>query len=209
MRARPSRLPLLLALIPSLLFSGPARAEEPWQPAFPPGPPAAPPEAPQNAPLAAPPGMMPGTTPVPAACLPPVCGACVSRPGVAPAPPAPPVILKHELRPRYGLIGGGAALLGVMYSLTVLGAAAAAAGEHETAIWPLYLPVVGPFLQLRSTSGPAQALLVFDGVSQLGGLTMMILGGALKKKVLVYESRISLAPAPLMGGSGLVATGRF
>jgi hypothetical protein len=138
----------------------------------------------------------------------------------------------HETRPRRGLVIAGPIVFGVPY---VLSMSVAASSRYEPDRW-LYAPVVGPFIDLaqrgddctRSTvvTGPGTTstfetcsedsstrfFLMFDGLMQTAGATMLILGLALPQHVLVRDdapytgstgSRFSWAVAPQrLGRSG-------
>lgn len=144
------------------------------------------------------------------------------------AAPMPPqrVPIRYELRPRYGLIAGGASMLGAMYLITAIAGLATVAASDiarevgcdggagcPTAAWPLFVPVAGPFIQMGYLSGAgantARVLLAFDGMVQLGGLAMIIAGSLARKKVPVYAQRFQLLPMASAGGGGLLAQARF
>lgn len=146
-------------------------------------------------------------------------------PPPAPAYYAPPprTIVRYDLRPRYGLIAGGASILGVAWLSTALaGLIVSAANDICTiesgstctnAAWPLFLPVLGPFIELAYVQGPGtstvRGLLVFDGILQAGGLAMIIAGAVAKKPRPVYASSVQVAPLTVGSGAGLMAFGRF
>ena len=87
----------------------------------------------------------------------------------APAPAQPPVVVNNVRsdsgnsmhKPAARLMVGGGTLFGVMYLSTVLGAAIASdicnadsrLGCRE-ASWPIYIPIVGPFIQMGYISPP-------------------------------------------------------
>ena len=119
------------------------------------------------------------------------------------------------------LIGG--ALFGVTYIGTVLGAAIVSdlcqadsnLGCLE-ARWPIYLPVVGPFIQMGYLSGngasTGRVILALDGALQAGGLAMFIAGAVLwghSSSHTQYAQRIQFAPYSASTGTGLLAFGRF
>lgn len=143
-----------------------------------------------------------------------------------PAPAATPVVVSHEggyfSRPGRKLMVSGATLFTVTYLGTVLGAAIAsdvcnaesALGCRE-AKWPIYIPVVGPFVQMGYISGNAantgRAVLAIDGVLQAGGLAMFIAGASIwgSSRSTVVAKRVQVAPYSTGSGSGLLAFGRF
>jgi len=144
----------------------------------------------------------------------------------APAPTvvnnAPASDTEGTLRPRLGLrlLGSGAIMFGVTYGITVITAAAvsdicnadSSLGCRD-ASWPLYIPVVGPFIQMGYVSGngsnTAKALLGIDGVLQGAGVTMMIAGAVLTAQGRSRPARYSVAPYAGGGTVGLVSVGRF
>lgn len=154
----------------------------------------------------------------------------VNNPTPAPQQPPAVVVAPTESRPvvyegrrRDGLIGGGIALFAVPYLTTVIAAAVtsdvcnadSSLGCRE-AKWPIYIPVIGPFVQMGYISGngsnTAKALLAIDGTLQAGGIAMLIAGIALRasgKNDGLQARRIQFLPAALGSGSGLVAMGRF
>lgn len=136
-------------------------------------------------------------------------------------PPAPPTPIRYEMRPRYGLIIGGAVVLGVSWSMTAL--AGALVSDYcsssigcSDAVWPLYLPVLGPWVQMGYLHGAGtntgRVMLAFDGLVQAGGLAMLIAGAVAKKRVGVYALgpvKMQLSPYGASGGGGLYALGTF
>ena len=127
-------------------------------------------------------------------------------------------------RPAGRLMVSGATLFGVMYTATVLGAAIASDVCKEDsslgcreAQWPIYLPIVGPFIQMGYMSGTGantgRALLAIDGGLQAVGVGMFIAGaimyGANAGRGTQVAKRIQLAPYNASGGGGLMAFGRF
>ena len=150
---------------------------------------------------------------------------------VAPASPSPaPVIVNNSSgeggslrRPAGKLMVAGGTLFGVTYIATVLGAAIAsdvcqadsALGCREAA-WPIYIPVIGPFIQMGYISGTGantgRAILGIDGALQAGGLAMFIAGAAMwgaSSASSRYAQRVQFAPYTTATGTGVVALGRF
>lgn len=155
----------------------------------------------------------------------------VHTPAAAPAPQ--PVVVdnsgaetnRHLLRSSRALIASGVTLFGVTYLSTVIAAAVtsdvcaadASLGCREAA-WPIYIPVVGPFVQMGYVSGTgantARALLAIDGVLQGGGIAMAVAGivmgtAAASSGSRPAYSRFLMTPGTVGSGSGLVAMGRF
>jgi hypothetical protein len=120
-----------------------------------------------------------------------------------------------EVRPRRALVVTGPILLGVPY---VLSMSVAASSRYDPDVY-LYAPIIGPFIDLakRKTDCPRTTVptatgtttyencstddsttrffLMFDGLMQTAGATMLILGVALPQHVLVRDD------APYVGSS--------
>jgi hypothetical protein len=122
-----------------------------------------------------------------------------------------------ETRARKGLVIPGAVVFGVAYLLSTLVASADNSsydgGDRYNALW---IPVVGPFIQLGRSNNPSgnNDSLVFDGLAQTAGLTMLVLGLAYPRRILVRNDlgSLSFAPTPMKVGSdgtGLGLVGRF
>jgi hypothetical protein len=125
------------------------------------------------------------------------------------APPPPPAKAK-------GLIWGGATLFVLPYLASAIAATTgyADAAGTESARGVLWVPVVGPFIMMGNTgSGAADVLLIFDGLAQLGGLTMFVYGLTAPSKGPRTDtaSRVEISIAPLVsrGVSGAMFTGSF
>ena len=103
-------------------------------------------------------------------------------------------------RVRGGLIGGGAGLFGAVYLLfgllpAAIGSDVCDVGGCKNTLWPLYLPVVGPFITIGTVHNPGATggiFLALDGLAQAGGVAMIIIG-AIGRTVLV---RNDLGEAP-------------
>jgi hypothetical protein len=130
--------------------------------------------------------------------------------------------VRYEMRPRTGLIIAGSIMLGAAYLTTagVTGYVNAVACNGTSSCsgvyWPLYVPLVGPFIYFgvgdRSASLYAGPALVLSGLAQIGGLAMIIAGAVARHRVPVYAdgTRVSVSPYVLpTGGGGLAAIGRF
>jgi hypothetical protein len=124
------------------------------------------------------------------------------------------------MEPRYGLIIGGSIMLGVSWLITAGTGAALSAGCDISygvcpyTYWPTYIPVLGPFIQMAYVpsgdfSGAARFGLAFDGLVQVGGLAMIIVGATVRKKVPVYAQSFKVGPMLASGGSGLAISGTF
>jgi|SRR5579871_5746670 len=166
--------------------------------AAPPAPPVQPPPGAQTMPQQPPPG------------YPPYYYYPPPPPGWV--PPRQPI--RYEERPRYGLLIAGAAVLGGTYLLSVTFTAMADSCGFSNCNndWPMYIPLLGPFLEIgRLSSGDSglSVLLVMDGLAQVGGLVMMIAGGLTHHKVAVYADRVNVLPWATATGGGLLVSSRF
>jgi hypothetical protein len=98
----------------------------------------------------------------------------------------------HEVqRTRTGAVVGGAVTLGVMWLISAFVAAGAqdvtnATGGHSNPDAALYVPVVGPFIQMGSTSSAlGNMTLLVDGLAQTGGFALLVYGLTTPRNVLV------------------------
>jgi hypothetical protein len=116
-----------------------------------------------------------------------------------------------ETRPRKGLVISGAIIFGVPYFLSL---SVAASSRYDPDQW-LYAPLVGPFIDLGNrkdscSTTPAgfgntntycsedsseRFFLMADGLMQVAGATMLVLGLALPQRLLVRDD------APYVGSS--------
>jgi hypothetical protein len=135
-------------------------------------------------------------------------------------PDNPPPGYHTETRIRTGLVVGGAVMFAVPYLLSVSGAISGEAGG-STEYNPLFAPVVGPFIALSTTHvfiATSDALqqvgrvfgamgLILDGIFQVTGATMLIVGLAAPKEVVVPNS--PLEPTLSFGPTGASARWAF
>lgn len=129
-----------------------------------------------------------------------------------PQQPTPPVRYKYEYRTFWELSAGGAAVLGALHFINIY--AAAVGSSASTPLWPLYIPVAGPFIEAGYVdSSNLKALMVFDGIAQAACLGVVVGGLLARKRVLVYErsdtrsSKLELLP--LASPTALGLAGRF
>jgi hypothetical protein len=191
------RLASLIALTEALALSAQVSA----QPAPPPPPPAYPPPQIVYPP---PPGYSPGygLPPPPGYYYPPGAASPISAgPAVKMDPDNPPAGYHTESRARSGLVVAGGVMFGIAY---VFSAAAAVGGitDHSSELVPLFVPVAGPFVTLGSahvferTSDDAAQVgrvfgamgLILDGIVQVSGFTLLVIGMAVRKEVVVKDS---------------------
>jgi hypothetical protein len=121
----------------------------------------------------------------------------------------------QESHVRRGLVIGGAVLFGTTYLLSALSAAVvsdANSGSSNPAA-ALYIPAVGPFVEMGQVgSATAGFFLALDGLCQVGGITMFIVGLASPKTELVrndFGFQLHLAPIISRDHSGMGLVGTF
>ncbi len=158
---------------------------------------------------------------------------------VAPAapsapPPPPPVLSRSQLsewpedappppgyhwqkRAHLGPIIGGAALLGSTWGLSSFVGALAydLSTTHDPNYEWLFLPVFGPFVELKySSTATGSVVLVIDGLAQAGGLALLIYGIAspvMRLRRDEVSTAVHVMPVPMVlgrdgGGLGVVGT---
>ena len=122
-----------------------------------------------------------------------------------------------ESRARKGLVIPGAVVLGVAYLLSTLIASEDSNSTYgQDRYEALYIPVLGPFIQLFSDSnapGDNQAF-ALDALAQSAGLAMLVCGLAFPRHILVRNDMgvVSVVPTPMTigrGGTGLGLVARF
>lgn len=120
-------------------------------------------------------------------------------------------------RTRKHLIVGGAVTFGVVYGLSAFVAAAgedaANHSDHNNEVGALWVPVLGPFLEMGQTdSATGKFFLASVGAAQAAGALMLYYGLTSKERVLVRNDLVgSLTVAPVAGNgaSGMAVAGRF
>ena len=117
-----------------------------------------------------------------------------------------------DTRVRKGLVIGGAVTFGSMYLLSVLVASTANDIQKDSATL-LYVPVLGPFLQMGKTdSSSGKTILAIDGLAQAAGVAMLIGGLVSPKTVLVRNDLAEISVVPMRvgtDGSGAGLVGKF
>jgi hypothetical protein len=118
-------------------------------------------------------------------------------------------------RRRRELIVGGSVIFGVLYFMSTMGAAIVhdthANGGRDNAD-ALYVPAVGPFIQMIWTStATGNWLNAIDAVGQTTGLVMLIVGLTSPKTILVRNDLGTVRAAPYVGshGTGFALVGSF
>lgn len=134
----------------------------------------------------------------------------------APAWPAPRYIYDYEegevvppgyhveTRAHRGLVIGGAVTFSSAYLLSVLGAVSGATDgpKGPKRYLPLLVPVGGPFITIGTadSKGAGTALLTLDGLAQVGGVALFIIGLSTDQALLVRNDvRTSFVPAVELG----------
>jgi hypothetical protein len=149
-------------------------------------------------------------------------------PGYVPAypmwvPPPEKVLLRHESKPRYGLVIAGAATFGAIYLITAASGGLANSidcHDHHSSCggnWPLFVPLIGPFIHLANINNSGDAwlfgpVLVLSGLAQVTGMVLLIAGAATRVNVPVYapdRPRLSVTPYLSPTGGGMSALVRF
>ncbi|MFT3771069.1 MAG: hypothetical protein QM820_37110 [Minicystis sp.] len=118
----------------------------------------------------------------------------------------------QRMRPE--LVTAGAVTFGVTYVLTGLGGAIGA-DAGCSGCTSLLVPVVGPFLMMPSTeSVTGRFALALDGITQVAGVTMFVVGLAAPRTILVRSdlAKTRIVPTPMRfgnHGTGLGLVGTF
>ena len=123
-------------------------------------------------------------------------------------------------KPRHSLAIAGAVTLGSLWvvSCIVGGIIEDDNNYNNDRGWPMYIPVVGPFITIGTahTGASATTMLFFDGIAQAAGAAMFIAGMNTTQKVLKYQftaggSEVAVQPiaAPTQGGGFMGLTGSF
>jgi hypothetical protein len=223
-----------LAIAIVLLAPGLAGANDQAPPPPPPPPPYSPAPAPVPAPAPAPAPYQPPPYQPPGAAPPAGARPGYGPPIYAPQPSGAPVYAPEEIsdfddsapvpygytkvsRARKGLIVAGAVTLGATYLATTFVAAVAddinKADGSNVDVTPLYVPVVGPYLEIGNTdSSVARFYLTVSGLGQTAGAIMLVYGLTSPRTVLVRNDQLivtSIAPLIAPGASGLSVVGRF
>lgn len=136
---------------------------------------------------------------------------------------SPPPGVHEESRARTGLVLAGAATFATSYGAALVFLAA----EHERAgddpmmpsvrLGPnglLAIPFVGPFFQMSGTEVSTAGNIVYatDGILQIAGAAMAVVGISWRAKVLVPDGAAEARVAPIrvgQGGTGLGLVGTF
>jgi hypothetical protein len=124
-----------------------------------------------------------------------------------------------ESTPRYGLVAGGASIVGGAWLISTITAIAL---DQEQSVendpnfddmyTPMLIPVVGPFITIGTAdaSGTGAGILALDGVIQTAGLAMFIAGFAAPTLELVPTALpVKVTPVASPGMAGLNISGQL
>lgn len=221
-----------MALVTTVAVSAQVAAQAPPPPGPPPGYQPAPPGYPPGyypRPGYPPPGYPPPGYPPPA--YPPTYGVPgytpppIQVPTSAMDPDNPPAGYHTESRSRSGMVTAGAVMLGISYVISAA-AAGASLGDKTDNLVPLFIPVAGPFVTLRTahvfqrTSDGGEQVgrvfgaigLILDGIVQVAGFSLLVIGLAVRKDVVVKdkpEETASAVPDVTVGLQGASARWTF
>lgn len=117
-------------------------------------------------------------------------------------------------RMRKGLVIAGATTFGALYLLSAFGASVTHDANGNGDADALYIPVLGPFIQMtKTTAYTGQMANVIDGVGQGAGVVMLIIGLVSPKTLLLRNDvgTTTLLPVPYANsqGAGLGCVGTF
>lgn len=112
-------------------------------------------------------------------------------------------------RVRTGLLIPGIAIFAASYiTMAFTYSFASAFGDPPGT---MLIPLIGPFFLMPDASQEGRVLLGFDALLQIGGMTMLILGAAVKAKYVTWygDNRFQVAPLASRSGGGLQMALRF
>lgn len=109
--------------------------------------------------------------------------------------PIPPGYRVETLANR-GLIVGGAVTFGTTYLLSAFVAAIAVDGNGSNEFGPLFIPVIGPFITIKTAESEdfGTFTLLLDGVAQAGGVAMFVAGMLTDRKYLIRNDIVTAKP---------------
>lgn len=117
-------------------------------------------------------------------------------------------------RVRKGPIIAGSVTFGALYLLSVLTAATAqdiansSGGSRSNPDAALYVPGVGPFIQMFNTSSAVgDVILAIDGLGQCAGIALLTYGITSPKHVVVRNDLATVRLVPVVAGQGSVGMG--
>lgn len=161
---------------------------------------------------ATPPGYGPGYTPP----LPPSAQRALLD------PENPPDGYHTESRARSGMVVAGGVMLGIGYGISAAAAGAGLSDGNDNLV-PLFIPVAGPFVTLntarvfRGGEDTGEDVgkvfgaigLIFDGLIQVTGVTLLVVGLAARKEVVVRDKPEAASAVPEIAVGPRSATARW
>ncbi len=115
---------------------------------------------------------------------------------------------------RKGLVIAGAVTFGVVYGFSAafgaIGEDLRNANETRTNTSSMWIPIAGPFLQMKDTSTSTGKLFFFNvGLAQTAGALMLVYGLTSPRTLLVRNDQLSVVPMLSKDASGMMVSGRF
>lgn len=115
---------------------------------------------------------------------------------------------------RKGLVIGGAITLGIVYTASAAFAAIGedlrSANETRTNTSSMWIPVAGPFLQMKETTSNTGRLALFHvGLAQTAGALMLVYGLTSPRTILVRNDQLSVVPMLSKDATGMMVSGSF
>jgi hypothetical protein len=108
----------------------------------------------------------------------------------------------------------GAVSLGVVYGFSAAFAAVGEdlyrAGETNTNTSSMWIPIAGPFMQMKETTTSTGKLFFFHvGLAQTAGALMLVYGLTQPRTLLIRNDQLSVVPMLSKDASGMMVTGSF
>lgn len=115
---------------------------------------------------------------------------------------------------RKGLVIAGAVTLGVVYGFSAafgaIGQDLKNANETSTDTSSMWIPIAGPFLQMRHTETNTGKLFFFNvGLAQTAGALMLVYGLTQPRTLLIRNDQLSVVPMLSKDASGMMVMGSF
>ena len=124
-----------------------------------------------------------------------------------------------DSHPNLGLLVPGAVVTSTLWTVSTIAAISLDQKEPSAdgdlnfgdAYWPFFIPVVGPFIAIKTadSSGTGAAILGLNGALQAAGLGMVIAGIAAPTVELIPQTPITIAPIASANTAGLEISGAF
>jgi hypothetical protein len=115
---------------------------------------------------------------------------------------------------RKGLVIAGAVTLGVVYGFSAafgaVGEDLRNANETRTNTSSMWIPIAGPFLQMKDTSTDTGKLFFFHvGLAQTAGALMLVYGLTTPRTLLIRNDQLSVVPMLSKDAGGMMVFGSF